>query len=287
MAEDLRRKVADLEREASALRAELEGLEGDARKLAEERDRINSRVRELRHEAAKFKGERDALNEEVKSLKAIIYELKREYNERIHAFRELGQRIREHLRSKPPRDEESLMREIAEIDWKIQTTPLSIEEERKLIERVKSLESQLSFYRRLNSMIAEREGLKRRLDEIKGEIASFRERVSEVAAKSQSFHEKMIECLKRADELRAEADKIHEKYRAVKERANTIRLRYRELLNQISDIKRLIREEEDRKRAEAISVLKEKISREALEKLKRGEKISFDEFKILAEQGKI
>ncbi|MEM2091721.1 MAG: hypothetical protein QXR59_00340, partial [Candidatus Bathyarchaeia archaeon] len=136
-------------------------------------------------------------------------------------------------------------------------------------------------------MIAEREGLKRRLDKIKGEIASFRERVSEAAAKSQSFHEKMIECLKRADELRAEADKIHEKYRAVKERANTIRLRYRELLNQISDIKRLIREEEDRKRAEAISALKEKISREALEKLKRGEKISFDEFKILAEQGKI
>lgn len=287
MTEDLRRRVADLEREASALRAELEVLEREARKLAEGRDHINSRVRELKLEAIKFKSERDALNEELKSLNAIIYGLKREYNERIHAFRELGQKIREHLGNKPPRDEESLMREIAEIDWKIQTTPLSLEEERKLIERVKSLESQLSFYRKLNSMIAERESLRRRLDEIRGEIASLKERVVEAAAKGRSFHERMIECFKRADELRAEADKIHEEYRAVKEKANALRLRYRGLLNQISAIKSLIHEEEERKRAKAISALKERVEKEALEKLKRGEKISFEEFKILAEQGKI
>lgn len=287
MVEDLRRKVADLEGEARALRAELEGLEGEARKLAEERDCINSMVRGLRLEAAKFRDERNALNEEVRSLKAIICELRCEYNEKIYALKELRRKIREDSRSKPPRDEEGLKKEIAEIDWRIQTTPLSIDEERRLIERVKSLETQLSFYRRLNGMIAEEEALKRRLKEIRNEIASYKGRIADIAVRSRSFHEKMIEYFKRADELRAEADKMHEKYKAAKERANILRLRYEDLLNQISAMKRLIREEEERKRAEAISALREKIGKEASEKLKRGERVSFEEFKILAEQGKI
>ncbi|MEM3134385.1 MAG: hypothetical protein QW502_01500, partial [Candidatus Bathyarchaeia archaeon] len=205
----------------------------------------------------------------------------------VNALRELRQRVKEHLRAKPSRDEESLKKEIAELDWRIQTTPLSLDEEKRIIERIRTLESQLSFYLKLNSMRDEISAIEKRLETLREEISSCKNRIAETIAKSQDFHDKMVERLKEVDRLRAEADELHKKYLEKRGKVDELRLKYRESLNQISAIRKIIREEEERKKAEFISALKEKIGKEALEKLKRGEKISFEEFKILAEQGKI
>lgn len=287
MIEDLRRRLAPLESEVDVLRSEIEKVSEEARLIAEERNRINIRVRELRVEAVNFRDKRNALNEEVKGLKAMLSELKRECSEKVNALRELRQRIKEHLRAKPSRDEEGLKKEIAELDWRIQTTPLSLDEEKRIIERIRTLESQLSFYLKLNSMRDEISAIEKRLETLREEISSCKNRIAETISKSQDFHDKMVERLKEVDRLRAEADELHKKYLAKREKVDELCLKYRELLNHISAIRKAIREEEERKKAEFISALKEKIGKEALEKLKRGEKISFEEFKILAEQGKI
>lgn len=287
MAEDLRRRLASLEREALDLRAELEEVSGELRRIAEERASLKGRVKDLRREAAEFRGERNALNEKVKNLKLILAELKREYDEKAASLRDLRRRVREHLRMKPARSEESLREEIEKIDWEIQTGSLPLEEERKLVERVKSLEKQLSFYRRLHAMRDEISTLESRLKEIKDEISSCRERIAEAAAKSQIFHEKMVEALRRVGELKPKLEEVERRFRESRRRLLDLRLKYRGLKSQISTLRRAIREEEERRRAEALSALKEKIGREALEKLRRGEKISLEEFKILAEQGKI
>ena len=287
MVEDLRRKLVDLEREALCLRAEIERVESEVRRFAEERNGLNSRMRNLKREAANFRKERNALNEEVRNLKVILMELKREYWERLDSIRDLRNRIRKHLKMKPSRREDSLKKEIEEIDWRIQTTPLPLEEEKRLVERVKSLEKQLNFYHKLNAMKNELSILEGRLKKIKDEIALYREQITETVEKSQFFHEKMIECLKKMEEFKPKVDEINKKYGESRKKLSALRLKYKKLLGQISAIKKIIREEEARKKAEALSALKEKIGREALKKLKKGEKISFEEFKILAEQGKI
>lgn len=283
MSEKLRRDLASLRQEIANLKDEINKLKMESRSLIKEKSEISSRISELRLEAANLKNKRDALNEDVRNLKATLIELKREYGENLNSLRELRQKIREYSRFKPSRSRESLEKEIAELDWKIQTTPLTIDEEKKIIERVKTLEEQLSFYRKLEAMRNEVSMLEGRLKEIKDKITICRDKIVKTAEESRVFHERMVKCFKKIGELKTKMNEINGKYMRNKNEMLSLRLKYIELVSRASAIRKYIKEEEERKRIEVISALKEKIKKEALEKLKRGEKISFEEFKILSE----
>ncbi len=287
VAEDQRRKLVELEGEISELKVEMDRLSDEGHKFVEKRNSMHEKIRELKLEALKLKGERDALNDEVKNLKIILRELKQSYHEKLNALNELRQRIRNHIKTKPPENEEYLRREISEIEWKIQTLSLSLEEENRLVKRVKFLETRLAFYRNLEEMMDKAALLKEQIKKLRDEIASCRNKIAEKIAKSQKLHERMMEHFRDIDKLRIEADQMHKMHLESREKISSLRLKYADLLGQISALKKIIREEEERKRTETAAALRVKIEREALEKLKRGEKISFEEFKILAEQGKI
>lgn len=286
VAEEQRRRLIELDEEISELKVEIDRLSDEAREFVERRNTIHERMRELRLEAAKLRGERDTLNDEVRNLKIILGELKKSYHEKLNALNELKQRIRNHFKTKPAEKEEYLKREISEIEWKIQTSSLSLEEENRLIKRIRFLETQLAFYRNLEKMRGEVVLLKEQMKKLRDEIAFCRNKIAENIAKSQKLHERMMEHFSEIDKLRHEADRMHKMYLEIREKISSLRLKYADLLGQISALKKIIRKEE-RKKTEAAAALRGKIEREALEKLKRGEKISFEEFKILAERGKI
>lgn len=287
VAEEQRGKIVELEREISELKVEMDRLRDEARKFVEKRNSIHEKMRELRLEAVKLKGERDALNDEVKNLKIILGELKQSYHEKLNALDELKQRIRNYIKTKPAENEEYLKKEISEIEWKIQTSSLPLEEENNLVKRVRFLETRLAFYRNLDEMRSKAALLKEQMKKLRDEITSCRNKIAENIMKSRKLHESMMEHFREIDELRVEADRMHKMYLERMEKISSLRLKYAGLLGQISALKKIIREEEEKRRTEAAAALRGKIKREALEKLKRGEKVSFEEFKILAEQGEV
>ncbi|MEM1989047.1 MAG: hypothetical protein QW782_00215 [Candidatus Bathyarchaeia archaeon] len=284
MGENLRRRLADLEQEASSLIAEIERNDAEARKLAGERRVLLDKLRSLRAEALEYKSRRDGLNDEVRNLKIILAELKREYAEKLDSLRKLRRGIKEHLRFKPAKSEEALAREINNLDWKIQTTPMPVIEEQKIIEQIKMLERQMEFYRKLGSMKDEIKEIEARLNEIKDKITFYRKMIAEKVSESKIFHEKMIKAFGEVNELKSKLNEVTNKYLEIRNEAAKLRLKRKDLLDQIHAIRNLIREEEERKRREVISTLKEKIKRETLEKIRRGEKVSFEEFRILVEE---
>ncbi|MCX8171551.1 MAG: hypothetical protein N3E47_06250 [Candidatus Bathyarchaeota archaeon] len=284
MCEDLKRRLASLELEASGLLAELENKNADARRLAEEKKALVGKIRALRAKALEYKSMRDSLNEEVKNFKAILAELKREYGEKLESLKGLKLSIKDYLRFRPAKSEEILAREIADLDWKIQTTPMPIAEEQKIIEKIRALERQMEFYRKIKSMKEEVRGLENRLGEIKNEIALYRRKIAESAAESQSFHDMMVKTLNEVNELKSKLNDVNSRYMENRGEAAKLHLKRKELLSQIHTIRSLIREEEERRKRESITAIKEKVKREALEKIKRGEKVSFEEFKILVEE---
>jgi len=284
LGEDLRRKLAGLEQETLGLLAELERSNADARRLAEEKRDLIGKIRDLKSKALEYKSRRDSLNEEVKSFKAALAELKREYDAKLDSLKRLKRSIKEFLRFKPPKSEETLAKEIADLDWKIQTTSMPISEEQKIIDKIKSLERQMNFYRRLKSMEEEAKNLKNRLEEIKNEIALYREKIAESVAESQRFHEMMIKLFNEVNELKSRLNEVNSRFMENRSEAAKLRLKHKDLLNQIHVIRKLIREEEEKKRRESIAAIKERIKKEALDKIKRGEKVSFEEFKILVEE---
>ncbi|MEM2167950.1 MAG: hypothetical protein QXR74_06275, partial [Candidatus Bathyarchaeia archaeon] len=203
MGENLRRRLADLEQEASSLIAEIERNDAEARKLAGERRVLLDKLRSLRAEALEYKSRRDGLNDEVRNLKIILAELKREYAEKLDSLRKLRRGIKEHLRFKPAKSEEALAREINNLDWKIQTTPMPVIEEQKIIEQIKMLERQMEFYRKLGSMKDEIKEIEVRLNEIKDKITFYRKMIAEKVSESKIFHEKMIKAFGEVNELKS------------------------------------------------------------------------------------
>ncbi|MEM3174448.1 MAG: hypothetical protein QXU02_06135, partial [Candidatus Bathyarchaeia archaeon] len=195
MSEDLRGRIAGLEQEISGLLVELERLDADARRLAEERRVLVGKIRDLKARASEYKGRRDSLNGEVKGSKAVLAELKREYVEKVEALKRLKRNIKEYLRLRPAKSEEALAKEIASLDWRIQTTPMSIVEEQKIIEQIKALERQMDFYRKLRTMEEEARSLENRLKELESEVTLHRKRIAENVVESQKFHEMMIKTL--------------------------------------------------------------------------------------------
>lgn len=280
MSADLRDKIADLERKISGLLAELEKMDADARRLAEEKRVLISKIRELRVKALEYKSRRDGLNEEVKSSKAILSELKREYNEKIDALKKLRHNIKEYLRLRPAKSEEILAKEIADLDWRIQTTPMSIAEEKEIIEKIKVLEKQMDFYRKLKTMREEARNLESHLKEIKSGVMFHRNKIAERAVESRKFHEMMVKTFSEVDDLKSKLNDVNSRYIENRREAAKLRLKCKDLLNQIYAARKIIREEEERRRRESIYALKEKIKSGVMEKLKRGEKVSLEEFKI-------
>jgi phosphoserine phosphatase len=95
----------------------------------------------------------------------------------------------------------------------------------------------------------------------------------------------MLETLDKARKLQVEADDAHQKYLETKQQAQQIHQKCVELVEKIKTFERELKENADKKQAERQGELQKELEERALAKLKRGEKLMWEEFKILAEKG--
>jgi len=198
---------------------------------------------------------------------------------------ELQEKIRALNEEKPEGNLRQVEREIKNIDWKIQTTSLPLKEEQTLVNRVRQLEAQLVVQKQIKK-------LKQKLLELQTEERSFRVeaetlhgKLSELAELSQKFHAQMLEALDKARKLQVEADDVHQKYVETKQQAQKLHQQCVELVEKIRTIERDLKEKADKKHAERQSEIQKELEKRALAKLKRGEKLLWEEFQILAEKG--
>jgi len=287
MSETPEQRIEELYRRLNVLKAERDDLNKKAQTWAERRNRIHEEIRKIRLLIRDLKQRRDSLNKEVKHLKALRkVELERR-DEILEEIRELRKERNRIAAGKPPRSQSYLENQIKRIEWKIQTEPLPLDAERKLIDQIKILEAQLEVYRRIGSINNKIAELRKEADKLKAEALNYRSRILEISAESQEFHLKMLKRIEEAKELKAKADEMHQRYAENKEKVKAINLEIKKTLGEIRSIRELLKFEEEKERRRRESDLQRQTEEKALEKLKRGEKLTFDEFKILLEKGKI
>lgn len=198
---------------------------------------------------------------------------------------ELQEKIRALNEEKPEGNLRQVEREIENIDWKIQTTSLSVKEEQDLVNQVRQLEAHLSVHKQIKKV--KEKLFELRTDEKKfgTEAKTLHGKLSELAEQSQKIHEQMLEALDKARKLQVEADDVHQKYVETKQQAQKLHQKCVELLEKIRTIERDLKETADKKQAERQSEIQKELEKRALAKLKRGEKLLWEEFQILAEKG--
>lgn len=278
-------KIDELTRKLTVLREQKLKVDAEAREFAEKRNRLNEAVKGLRAEILELRRTRDSINLEVKELKQQRDQIKEERIQKIGELKNLEKEIEKLEKKKPSKSLKTLQKEIESIEWKIQTTSLNLQDEKQLVERVKQLEIQLSIHRKIEQLNQRKLELEAELKALEARAKLCHEKISEKAGKSQEFHEKMLEKIEEAKKLKMEADNIHQLFLQAREKAKPLQAEIANILGEIRRLKEEILAEEEKARKEREESLLENIERQAKEKLKRGEKLTWEEFKAIAEKG--
>lgn len=279
------KKIEELSRKLSILREQKEKLGVEVRELAEKRNKLNMEFRGLQAEILKLKNARDEINARVKELKQQRSQIKTEIAEKITEFKNLKNEIEILVKKKPPKSFNELQKEIKSIEWRIQTTPLDLQKEKQLVEKVKQLESQLNIHRKIEQLNQKKLELKTELKALEARAKLLHEKIVREAEKSQKIHEERLKKLEKARKLKTEADNLHQLFLQAKEKMKPFQEEMEKILEETRNLRRkILAEEETEKKKSEESLLKE-IEKRAKEKLRRGEKLTWEEFKAIAEKG--
>jgi len=283
--ESLEQRITELNRELAALKEKLDKLNLEARKWAEKRNAIHERIKKLQKEASDLKGKRDEINEMVRKLKGLREKAREERKERHAQILSLKKELRTVMKRRPLKDMLEIQREIETLEWKIQTTPLALNEEKSLVEQVRPLEAQLLVHKQVQRLKENIIKLQTEQEALETKAKLHHEKISELAEQSQKFHEARLGVLKRIGDFKIEVDIAHHKYVWTKQQSNDLRKEYLKILHQIEALKQKLRQAEEKKQAERQIELRKALEERALEKLRRGEKLTLEEFKVLSEKG--
>jgi len=285
--ESLEQIIGKLNRELASLREERDKLNVEAKKWAERRNSIHEQIKKLRTEAAGPKDKRNVLNEKVQELKSLREQAKTKHKEKRARILKLNENIGSLAERKPSKSMRDIQREIEKIEWKIQTTSLPMKEEEMLVSHVRQLEAQLLIHKQIEKLKEELIVLRTEEKAIETKVKTCHEKLSELAEQSQKFHEEMLGNLNKAQSLKVEADNAHQKYVEIKQQAQNLHQKCVELLDKIKTFEKELQDAEEKKQAKRKRELRKNLEEKALGKLKRGEKLTWEEFKILTEKRKI
>lgn len=278
-------KIEELTQKIPALREQKSALEAEVRNHVEKRDLLNQELKNLRSEILRLKNARDEINARVKELKQQRSQIKAELTQKIAELKSLRKELEPLLKKKPTRGLKALEKDVENIEWKIQTTPLSLQEERKLVEQVKELESQISVHKKIEQLNQKRIELMAELKALQARVELCHKAIMENAEKSQQIHAEMLEKVEEAKKIKDEADNFHRLYLQTREKIRALKAEITNILDEIRRFREEIFADEEKKRRETEEKLLESVEKQALEKLKRGEKLTWEEFKVLTEKG--
>ncbi len=294
--EEINQQIRKLKEEANTANIQIKNC-------IERRNQLNEEAKKVREEVNALKGERDGLNEKVKQLKAQRDAVRVLSDPIINQIKAAREKIATLKKTLPRESQRQLQEEHDAIEWKISTTSLDLQEEKRLIENVKQLEILLSGYKKIdaqnkkiNELLAQRKTFDEQADVLHKEL-------TDLAAKSQEIHSRMIEKVNAMKVSRAQADSQHQLYIETKEEVlPPIYEKIGQLIGQLNDVKasmaketeaeakiradrRAAVEKADKEKAQADKeeeqAIKEKLGAEARDKLQKGEKLSWDEFQLM------
>ena len=281
---DQLKMLDSLEGQIAELRNKVQSLRDEAKEWGEKRDSLNAQNRRIWEEVKELKSRRDELNQTIRRMK----EERNKLHEQVSPKRKELDDLRKKMDELPGRgNTRFIAKRIKELDWEIQTNPLSLAEERELVGRVRILEEQ---------MLASREAqtVRDRLVELRSEFGALRitandihAKMTELANQSQDLHERMILKIKESEAVKPEADAAHKKYSELRNQAEEAYQGYAEILARVKATRlqmRQDRENEEKKRTEAAMTTGSEV---ALRRFKEKRKITLEEFKILKGKGLI
>ncbi|MDD1775986.1 MAG: hypothetical protein LUP94_01370, partial [Candidatus Methanomethylicus sp.] len=183
--------------------------------------------------------------------------------------------------------EEDLVRQLKEITWRYQTTTLSLDEDRKAVQQIAILEKKLAYFKRTKDINQEIGRLRATFNDLKEKANITHKEILTLAEESKKNHENLINAHEEGsglvDELngiRAEMTSIWEGIQKSKVQLSDARVKY--------DVAKTVAiQQKAQKLAEQAKLIinrRSELAGKATEKLKKGERVTFEEYGALLEE---
>ncbi|MCL1970405.1 MAG: hypothetical protein FWF66_02975 [Candidatus Bathyarchaeota archaeon] len=296
-------QITSLRSQIAVLKDQVNRAEIESKKQIEKRDQLNQQTRVLNLEINDIKKQRDEINKKVQLLKQQRDTVRVKIKPIMDEVQAINDKKEELKKKSPHIRKNGIQKEIDKIDWKIQTETLDLQEEKRLVGEIKRLETQLSGFKKVekeNKKIAVYWQEKKVLD---AQAEVFHRELSELAKIGQDLHEKMIAKIAELKAIKEEADALHRGVIEGKEKIKDSLVEIAVLTGQMLGLQNNLREQnkELREKEKALRIkekeesdiqknqkmldeqaLKAKLGVQAKEKLDKGEKLSWNEFQLLA-----
>lgn len=270
--------------EAEKHRRRRDELNMGTRSWVGKRDALNAQVRALVEQATQHRQKRDELNARVQTVKAERDVWNRKVNE-------LLARVNELKRAKAPRTGPSvgrLKREASALEFRQQTSVLTAEEERELIEEMGRIQTDIRKQEKELEQDAEVRAVLDGLGTAKETAESWHRQVGELAEEAQKEHDTMVALFEQSDALRGEADVAQEEFIKTKMLADEEHRKHIEFVRQVHDYDKIVHGIRQRSRGEQAVVGEAGRKRQAeviFERFKKGEKLSTEDLMMLQKSG--
>ena len=276
-------RIADFNKQIATLREQINKANAEAKVHAEKRDKLNEQFKSHRDNIHTLENKRDSLNEKVKTLKQqrdTTQARKKNITEEIITR---SKKLTELKKKKLRKSRSQVEKEIHDIEWRIQTTSLNLQEEKKLVEEVKQLEPQLNIYKRIEQQNKKITELRNEQKTLEAKANAHHQELIATAQKSQELHETIIAKISEAKNIKKDADNLHKAYSQAKGKVNPLYQEMKELTEKKKKLLDAIREEDEKQKKNTEKALKEKLGSQTRDKLQRGEKLSWNEFQLLTD----
>jgi len=287
VAEDAVLRLAEITRLAEQLRETRDRLNRESQELVKERDRLNALVAEWLAKARVHREKRDEYNRKVAEFKRKREEIYQKLKTKIDE-RQLTEEEAQRIRSTVSAPAHVLRRKIRELDWMLQTSILDLKREREIIQQIEKLEAELRIAEKAREKRQESARARNEIETLRLVMNAHHNSVLEFARLSQEENQRMIEAYAEVDALRKRADEAHRKYLETRRRADEAHRKYLETRQEAARLRKEIGEYRVRQRLEKLRALEKRLEQktsDALEKFKRGERLTMEEFSLLMKRG--
>jgi uncharacterized coiled-coil DUF342 family protein len=190
------------------------------------------------------------------------------------------------LKREAPMSESEAKRRLAELEWRLVTEPLNPKVESSVVSEIEHLRAVLSLYDKAEKISNSSEACSEKAKELKAKLDELRSIQKASREQANAHHKKYLEMRDRRKALSAELEKVRNEEIRLSEEKDAL---FMELVkcdaqaHLIASALKMRKEQERFERRKGEWELKNRVANEIAEKLKRGERLSFDELKIYYE----
>lgn len=285
MMEETRLDLGSASQNIRALQEQIDSNYLKLEKLRQRKSDILKRLDEIRDSSAANKAARDERNRLIAEKKALRDKLHAEKSDVSEKIKELLAK-KKALLSNVDYHEDELLAQLKEISWRYQTTTLTLDEDRKAVQKISELERRLVYFKKVREVDNEINRLRARFDELRAAANATHRDVIALAEESKKYHEALIKGYEERSSLVSELDEnrkamqgIREEIAKAKDELFVANAQYRVAKNYVVQQKT----EHLAEQAKMILDKKTELAEKANVKIKNGERLTFEEFAAMVE----